>query len=295
MLLLKLLLVPGLVAAVTLAVRRWGPAVGGWLAGLPVVAGPVLVFYAIEQGDAFAAQAAHATLAGLIATVAFAVVYARCSVRVPWYGCVVLGWTAFAATILVLYALQPALVPSLVSLVVATMLGRHALPSRVRFVPRQARDALSLSKGAEPGLRTEADVGRVPPKADPPGDLAIRLVATAALVLVLTGLAERLGATLSGLLNAFPVLTTIIAAFTHAQRGRAAVVAFLNGYLQSVVGFGLFCVVMAVTLVPFGLALAVLAALLGQSVVPAWMLWRLTQSRRARLGRGVRDSGPATP
>ena len=53
MLLLKLLLVPGLVAAVTLAVRRWGPAVGGWLAGLPVVAGPVLVFYAIEQGDAF--------------------------------------------------------------------------------------------------------------------------------------------------------------------------------------------------------------------------------------------------
>jgi len=86
-LLLKLLLVPGLVAAVTLAVRRWGPAVGGWLAGLPVVAGPVLVFYAIEQGDAFAAQAAHATLAGLIAT------------------------SAFAATILVLYALQPPLVP----------------------------------------------------------------------------------------------------------------------------------------------------------------------------------------
>lgn len=255
MLLLKLLLVPGLVAAVTLAVRRWGPAVGGWLAGLPVVAGPVLVFYSIEQGDAFAAQAAHSTLAGLVATVVFAVVYARCSVRLPWYGCVVLGWTAFAATIFVLYALQPALVPSLVSLVAATVVGRRVLP---RF-----------------GGVTES-------AARPRGNLPIRLVATATLVLVLTGLAERLGATLSGLLNAFPVLTTIIAAFTHAQRGRAAVVSFLNGYLQSVVGFGLFCVVMAQTLAPFGLALAVLAALLGQSVVPAWMLWRLTRNPERR-------------
>lgn len=98
LLLLKLLLVPGLVAAVTLAVRRWGPAVGGWLAGLPVVAGPVLVFYAIEQGTSFATQAAHATLAGLMATVAFCVVYARSSVRVTWYGCVVIGWAAFAGT-----------------------------------------------------------------------------------------------------------------------------------------------------------------------------------------------------
>lgn len=253
MLLLKLLLVPGLVAAVTLAVRRWGPAVGGWLAGLPVVAGPVLVFYALEQGDAFAAQAAQATLAGLIATSAFAVVYARCSVRLPWYGCVVLGWTAFAATILVLYALQPSLVPSLVSLVAATVLGRRVL---------------SHHGPAEAGPYVHQGVG----------DLPIRLVAAATLVLVLTGLAERLGATLSGLLNAFPVLTTIIAAFTHAQRGRAAAVAFLNGYLQSVVGFGLFCVVMALTLVPFGLTRAVLAALLGQSVVPAWMLWRLRRN-----------------
>ena len=39
LLILKLLVAPGLVAAVTLAVRRWGPAVGGWLSGMPVVTG----------------------------------------------------------------------------------------------------------------------------------------------------------------------------------------------------------------------------------------------------------------
>ena len=80
LLILKLLVAPGLVAGVTLAVRRWGPAIGGWLSGMPVVAGPVLVFITIEQGAAFGAQAAHATLAGLIGTIAFTVVYARTSV-----------------------------------------------------------------------------------------------------------------------------------------------------------------------------------------------------------------------
>jgi hypothetical protein len=262
MLWLKLLLVPGLVAAVTLAVRRWGPAVGGWLAGLPIVAGPVLVFYALEQGDAFAARAAHATLAGLIATVAFAVAYAHGSRRHPWYLCMVVGWAVFSAVILALYFAQPGLVTSLVALIAATILGRRLL-SRLRFVEA----GLRTQKNAEPGPGAQTYAGRVPPKADPPGDLLVRLVATATLVLVLTGLADRLGSTWSGLLNAFPVLTTIVAVFSHAQRGAAAAVTFLNGYLQAIAGFGLFCVVMAVALESRGLGWALAAAL---AVQLAW-------------------------
>ena len=258
MLLLKLLLVPGLVAIVTLAVRRWGPAVGGWLAALPIVAGPVLVIYALEQGTTFAAAAAHATLAGLVATVAFAVAYAHLSTRLPWYACMALGWFVFAAVVVSLYALQPGLIVSLVLLIAATVLGRRLL-SRVPPSP-----SASARQAAEPGLRTHPDVGRVPPKADPPGDLPIRLIATAALVLTLTGLAGRLGPAWSGLLNAFPVLTTIVAVFSHIQRGTAAAVAFLNGYLQAIVGFGLFCVVMALGLESLGLGWALAAALAAQ-------------------------------
>ena len=82
-LLLKLLLVHGLVAAETLAVRRWGPAVGGWLASLPDVAVQVFRFNAIEQGGAFSAQAAQANLAGLMATRTFVVAWVRCSIRLP--------------------------------------------------------------------------------------------------------------------------------------------------------------------------------------------------------------------
>jgi len=286
MLFLKLLLVPGLVALVTLAVRRWGPAVGGWLAGLPIVAGPVLVFYALEQGNAFAARAAQATLAGLVATVAFAVTYARGSRRLPWYVCVAIGWTAFAGGIVSLHALQPGLVVSLVLLIAATLAGRRML-RRVRFAEPGLRTEAYVGRFAEPGLRTEAYVGRVPaPKprsgegGDPPGDLLIRLLATATLVLVLTGLAGRLGPAWSGLLNAFPVLTTIVAAFSHAQRGAAAAVAFLNGYLQAIVGFGLFCVVMATGVEALGLGWALAAALAAQLAWHAGLVTRTARSAR---------------
>ena len=291
MLWLKLLLVPSLVAIVTLAVRRWGPAVGGWLAGLPIVAGPVLVFYALEQGNTFAAAAAHATLAGLIATVAFAIAYARLSTRLPWYVCMALGWCVFAAVVVSLYTLQPGLVVSLVLLIATTVFGCRML-SRVRFAEpglrtmaaeaglrTMAAEAGLRTTAAEPGPRAEAYVGRVRPKADPPvGDLIIRLIATATLVLVLTGLAGRLGPAWSGLLNAFPVLTTIVAVFSHIQRGTAAAVAFLHGYLQAIVGFGLFCVVMAIGLESLGLGWAMAAALAAQLAWHAVLLSRAAAS-----------------
>jgi hypothetical protein len=54
LLLLKLVLVPAFVGGVTLAARRWGLRVGGLLTALPMVAGPALCFYAIEQGNGFA-------------------------------------------------------------------------------------------------------------------------------------------------------------------------------------------------------------------------------------------------
>jgi hypothetical protein len=40
-LLLKLVLVPGLIALVTMAGRRFGPRIGEWLNVLPMVVGPV--------------------------------------------------------------------------------------------------------------------------------------------------------------------------------------------------------------------------------------------------------------
>ena len=246
LLFLKLLVAPALVAAVTLAVRRWDPRVGGWLSGLPTVAGPVLVFFAIEQGPAFAAQAAHATLTGLIGTVAFAVVYARTCVRARWPACLLVGWSVFVATTYFLYWVSPPLVASLGGLFAASVLGRRVLP-----------------RVSEPPLS-----GRGHPRAD----LILRVAATATLVLVLTAIARTLGARLSGLLNAFPILTTIITAFTHAQRGSAATAAFVNGFSRSIIGFGLFCFVLSLALGRVGLLPALAMSLAVNAIVSSLAL-----------------------
>lgn len=251
LLLLKLLVAPALVGAVTLAVRRWGPAVGGWLSGMPVVAGPVLIFMSMEQGTRFGAEAAHATLTGLIGTVAFALTYARLSVRAPWYGCLLLGWVAFGVTTLALYLLDPPLWLSLAGLIATSAAGPRILP---------------------PAETATVPVG------SPRGDLLLRLVATATLVLLLTAVADELGPTLSGLLNAFPVLSTIITAFTHAQHGSGPTLGFVRGFTRSIIGFGSFAFVLALTMVPVGLGWALVLAMAAQIVVSGITLRR---SRRA--------------
>jgi hypothetical protein len=252
LLLLKLIVAPGLVAAVTLAVRRWGPAVGGWLSGLPTVAGPVLVFLAVEQGTPFAARASHATLTGLIGTVAFTTVYAILSVRRPWAACLAIGWLAFAATAAVLYYVEPVLVVSLAGLFTATLVGRRVLP------------------------RVESTPGPAPA---PRGDLALRLAATATLVVVLTAVANRLGPVLSGLGNAFPVLTTVITTFTHAQRGSPATVTFVNGFVRSIMGFGAFCFALALSIDRLGLGTGLTCALAAQVAVSGVIFWRTLLDR----------------
>ena len=61
-LLFKLLLTPTLLGLVSLIGRRWGPAVSGWIIGLPLTSGPVSLFLALDHGTAFASHAAEGSL-----------------------------------------------------------------------------------------------------------------------------------------------------------------------------------------------------------------------------------------
>src|SRR2546425_11728735 len=80
-LLLKVVVTPALITAATLAGRRWGDRLSGWLVGPPLTSGPVVFFLAIEQGSGFATRAALAVLLGTISQAAFALGYARTAVR----------------------------------------------------------------------------------------------------------------------------------------------------------------------------------------------------------------------
>jgi hypothetical protein len=234
LLLLKLVLVPGLIALVTLAGRRFGPRIGGWLNALPLVAGPVLFFLALEQGDIFVARAAEGTLAGLAAVAAFSVIYAWVAVARPWWVCVLVGWTAFALATLALQAVHWTAVSGLALALGAFGVAPFVLPPLPESPPSAAA---------------------------PAWDLPLRMAAAVALVLLVTGLAAWLGPRLSGAITPFPIATTILLAFTHAQQGAPAAVGFLRAFLPAMWSFGIFCFVLAVGVVGLGRDLAFLLAL----------------------------------
>src|SRR5262249_17539709 len=75
LLVLKLVATPILIVGATLAGRRWGGAVSGWLVGLPLTSGPVSLFLALQHGRHFAARAAVGSVAGVIGEAAFFLVW----------------------------------------------------------------------------------------------------------------------------------------------------------------------------------------------------------------------------
>jgi hypothetical protein len=134
-LLLKLTLTPILIAAATLAGRRWGPAVGGWLVALPLTSGPVAFFLVLDQGASFAAAATVGSLLGAAAEAAFALAYTRTASR-GWFAALVAGSLAFAVIALAV-GFVSALPPVLVFLAVVA-----ALAATLRIMPPRSRSPL---------------------------------------------------------------------------------------------------------------------------------------------------------
>src|SRR5262252_4592204 len=94
---LKLVLTPALIGAVSLAGRRWGPAIGGWLAGLPLTSAPVVFFLALDHGLAFAAATSIGILTGAISGAAFCLAYSRLAYHWRWPLTVFASWLVFVA------------------------------------------------------------------------------------------------------------------------------------------------------------------------------------------------------
>jgi hypothetical protein len=241
----KVLLAPGFVVAASLAARHYGPRIGGLIAGLPVVAGPILLIYALAHGTAFAANAAAGTLLGLVSLIAFVLVYGRLAGHVFWGASMVAGWLAFIAGTVIFSAVS-------VPVGVALALAGAAILAGLRWLPRP---------GDGPREHFEPPVW----------DLPLRAACALVLVLVLTAVSGWLGPQLSGLLAPFPIISTVLATFTHAQRGNDELLRLLRAMVAGFGAFALFCFTLAVTLTSVGIAesfaLATAVALLVQGTL----------------------------
>lgn len=205
----------------------------GALTGLPVVAGPIAFFIALEQGPAFAAQAARGTLAGEASLGVFAILYALACTRAAWWLCLPVGWAGFAGSTLLLDRLDPPVLAA-VGLAVATPIAMLVLTPR------------ATSTGPAPAS-TRAEI-------------VVRMAAGAALVVAITGIARALGPRMSGLLTVFPIAVTVLAVFSHRNQGAGFTVRMLRGLAVGLYSLTAFFTVLALWLEPAGTARGFAAA-----------------------------------
>lgn len=213
MLLLKLTLVPAFLYLLALVARYYGPHRAGWMAGLPIVAGPILWLLMQEHGTDFAARAAMQAIAAIAASELFNLVYARCATRSGWpltLAAALCGWLLAA---LLVQGLTLTLPSALAMAGLAVLINSICLPR-----PAVAQVATATNE-----------------------TLGLRMLAAAVLTLLASLAASKLGANWSGVLAVFPLLAVVMAVSTQRMQGTAAVQALLRGMLLGRLSFAGFC------------------------------------------------------
>lgn len=219
LLLLKLSLVPAAVLIATLAARRYGHAISGLLAGLPMIAAPITAMLLLDHEPAHVAGIATATLASVPASIAFIVAYAWASRRLSWWQCLALASVAYVTT--------------------GTLTTMPGLPAATPFIAALAGPPVGLALMPRP--KAQQILPHVPNL-----EVFFRLLlATLLAAAVIIG-AEHFPTRVSGLLLAWPINGTVLPSFTLPLYGHAATVVLLRGFATGLIGFvTFFCVLVA--------------------------------------------------
>lgn len=234
LLVFKLIVTPLLLLIATMAVRRWGEAIGGFFISLPLTSGPILVFLALERGPEFAAQATAGSLVAMAAQAGFGLAFYRLAAS---------GWPV-ALTI-----------ASAAFCVVAGVLQWGA--------PSQTGLLLIVLAVIAFALRFMPEVRATGERSDPPWwDLPARMVFVAGLVVGVTLIAPHVGPAASGVLASFPFMAAILTVFAHRMSGHCSAQQVVRGLVMGLPGITVFFYVLGLTLAQwhllaaFGVAMA---------------------------------------
>ena len=234
-LIVKMIFTAGFVLVATVTAERAGPLVGGLVATLPLGAGPVYIFLALDHGAHFIGESALNSLAINCVNVIFALTYAllaqKRSLAVS-LSIAMVAWTVLAIGVHeIRWSLLSATLLNVVVLGASIVLAR---PLRhVKF----------------PRMRTYWY------------DLVLRAAMAALLVGVAVTLSFRIGPAGSGILAVFPIILISIMLILHRRVGGQATAAVMANAVTGLVGFALACIVLHVSAEAVGSAIALSLAL----------------------------------
>jgi hypothetical protein len=221
MLALKLTLVPMFLLVVSMSGKWWGASIAGWLAGLPVVAGPILYLLVLVHGPVFGAQAAPLSLSAILASEAFDFAYAWSCRAWSWPFALVSGLSAWSVC-----ACGLALLPH--SPLWAALAAFAAMCFGQTVLPRSSVTAVGAPLTCV--------------------DLMGRMVAGAILTVAVTSLSGYTGAAWSGLFAVFPLIGAVLSVSSHRARGTAFVISLLRGMVLGSFSFAAFCPLLSFSL-----------------------------------------------
>jgi len=249
---LKLILAPIIIGSASLAGRRWGPTVSGWIVGMPLTSGPVIFFVALSHSTSFAANAALGVLSGGLSLVFYALTYSWLAVRFRWPIAISGSLLVFAASTTFLQNHTFSLLSIFVLVCLVLLIGLRLMP-RDTFVDNN-----------------ESKQGR--------WDIPIRILIGTSFILLLTGIAPLIGPRLTGLLTTIPLYVTILTIFAHRDQGPAAAAHVLKGLLYGMFAFTGFFITLSLLIKHTSLAVAFGAATLTALTVQGVSLLVLSQS-----------------
>ena len=249
MIFLKVLLVPLFILFISLAAMRWGPRVGGLLAGLPVIAGPILFLLYLEQGAPFTAQVAIVSLGAVASTIVFCVMYSHACRHWRWGAALVFALFFWGLASICLGALP-------IDLRITSVVAFAALLGAPHLFPQANKS------------RTHSPIS--------PTELGLRMLAGATLAVCVSSLSSHLGAQITGLMTAFPIIGTVLAAFTHRSHGSDNAIVTLRAMANGLYSFVAFLLSLTLLLPVFRSSFSFVVAA-GLSL----LVQRLVQQRRA--------------
>jgi hypothetical protein len=251
---LKLILAPIIIGSASLAGRKWGPAVSGWIVGMPLTSGPVIFFVALSHETAFAANAALGVLSGGLSLVAYALTYSWLAVKFRWQIAIAGSLLVFAISTALLQNYTFPLLPIFAMVCAVLLIGLRLMP----------KDVVEKESEEKPGA----------------WDIPIRIFIGTSFILLLTGIAPFIGSRLTGLLTTIPLYVTILAIFAHRHQGPAAAAHVLRGLLYGMFAFTGFFITLSLLIERVGLAAAFGAAILAALTIQGSSLFILRQRHR---------------
>jgi hypothetical protein len=210
-LIVKMTITAGFVLAATVTAERAGPLVGGLVATLPIGAGPVYVFLALDHDAHFIAQSAVASLAINAANVIFALVYALLAQKRTLALSLPGAFAVWLVLALVIHSIDWSFAaPAAMNIVVLGVCLWLARPLRhVRMPAFHARWY----------------------------ELAMRAVAVALLVGITVTFSFQIGPGGSGILAVFPIVLISIMIILHRRVGGPPSAAVLANGITGLIGF----------------------------------------------------------